>query len=307
MSTIYFHHYETSPFAEKVRRILAYKGLPWSSVLQPPIMPKPDLVALTNGYRRIPVLQIGNDVICDTPLICDVLEALQPSPSLYPAFSGGTERVVAQWADSQVFAAAMAYNFSPAGAAGFFKGVSPDFAKTFAEDRKAMRSGGARMMPADATPAYKEYLLRINNMLDRADFLCGPSPTVADFSAYHPLWFTRRINEVANVLAIYPKILPWMDRVAALGTEHRQEATAQDALAACRLAKSTVFDGPFVNEHGIALGSQVGIVAESFGTEVTTGVLVSATENRLVLEHSNDHAGTVRVHFPRVGFSLKAI
>jgi glutathione S-transferase len=81
MTELYFHHYVTSPFAEKIRLIFGLKGLAWHSVLQPSIMPKPDLQALTGGYRRIPVLQIGNDIVCDTALIADVLEHLAPSPS----------------------------------------------------------------------------------------------------------------------------------------------------------------------------------------------------------------------------------
>ena len=69
MAEIIFHHYALSPFSEKIRRILAFKGLPWRAVDQPVMMPKPDLIALTGGYRRIPVLQIGADVYCDTALI----------------------------------------------------------------------------------------------------------------------------------------------------------------------------------------------------------------------------------------------
>jgi glutathione S-transferase len=48
-------------------------------------MPKPDLLALTGGYRRTPNLQIGADIYCDTALIARVLDELQPSPTLYPA------------------------------------------------------------------------------------------------------------------------------------------------------------------------------------------------------------------------------
>ncbi|HEY2977588.1 MAG TPA: glutathione S-transferase N-terminal domain-containing protein, partial [Burkholderiaceae bacterium] len=53
------HHYATSPFSEKVRLILGYKGLAWRSVTVPVILPKPDVVALTGGYRKTPFLQIG--------------------------------------------------------------------------------------------------------------------------------------------------------------------------------------------------------------------------------------------------------
>lgn len=35
MSDIIFHHYALSPFSEKIRRILAFKKLPWQAVDQP--------------------------------------------------------------------------------------------------------------------------------------------------------------------------------------------------------------------------------------------------------------------------------
>ena len=62
MAEILLHQYDSSPFSEKVRVCLGIKRLAWSAVDQPVIMPKPDLVALTGGYRRIPVLQIGADI-----------------------------------------------------------------------------------------------------------------------------------------------------------------------------------------------------------------------------------------------------
>ena len=99
MSDIILHHYPSSPFAEKIRKILGFKKISWNSVIIPVIMPKPDLTALTGGYRRTPVLQIGDDIYCDTALIADVLERRVPAPSLYPAPIAGLARTLAQWAD----------------------------------------------------------------------------------------------------------------------------------------------------------------------------------------------------------------
>jgi glutathione S-transferase len=88
MDDLILHHYAGSPFAEKVRLMLGFKGLPWRSVTVPAVMPKPDLLALTGGYRRTPNLQIGADIYCDSALVARVLEARQPSPTLLPG--GGT-------------------------------------------------------------------------------------------------------------------------------------------------------------------------------------------------------------------------
>ena len=106
MSDLILHHYPSSPFAEKIRLVLGYKNLAWKSVVIPQIMPKPDVQALTGGYRKTPILQIGADIYCDTSLICDVLEHLAPTPSLYPEPGKGLARTLAQWADSTLFWAA---------------------------------------------------------------------------------------------------------------------------------------------------------------------------------------------------------
>ena len=51
MNDLILHHYPTSPFSEKVRLVLGMKRVAWRSVIVPAIMPKPDVVALTGGYR----------------------------------------------------------------------------------------------------------------------------------------------------------------------------------------------------------------------------------------------------------------
>ena len=59
------------------------------------------------------MLQVGADIYCDTALICDVLEHIQPEPVLYPPHLKGVSRVFAQWADSTLFWASMATTCSP--------------------------------------------------------------------------------------------------------------------------------------------------------------------------------------------------
>jgi glutathione S-transferase len=113
MNDLILHHYASSPFSEKIRLILGYKKLPWKSVLMPPIMPKPDVVALTGGYRKTPVLQVGADIYCDTALICDVLEHVRPEPTLYPPHLKGVCRIFAQWADSSCSGPPWATTCSP--------------------------------------------------------------------------------------------------------------------------------------------------------------------------------------------------
>ena len=309
MSELVLHHYPASPFAEKVRLILGYKKLAWKSVTIPMVMPKPDVVALTGGYRKTPLLQIGADIYCDTALICDVLEHVQPEPTLYPAHNKGAARLIAQWADNTLFWASMGYNFSPAGASQFFANLPPGSGKTFAEDRAKMRFGVPRLAPADAAAAYKSYLRRLANMLEEHPYLLGQQPCVADFAAYHPLWFTRhQTSAVAGILDATPGVLAWMDRMAALGGASSGELGAADAIGiAAASAPAPLHDTVFQDEHGIALGSQVTITSDSFGPEPSTGELVAATRMHYTLRRTDERAGTVHVHFPRIGYAMRAV
>ena len=308
MTDIILHHYPTSPFSEKIRLVLGYKKLAWKSVVIPAIMPKPDVVALTGGYRKTPFLQIGSDVYCDSALICDVLEHLQPAPTLYPPQQRGLARILAQWADSTLFWAAMAYNLQAKGAAAMFAGAPPEVAKAFGADRAAMSAGMTRLRPGDASAAYKSYLRRIASLLEGQNFLLGSAPCVADFAAYHPLWFSRvRVPVMAGVLDATPLVLAWMDRMAALGQGQMERFSSTEAIAVCAAstAAPALSDAFFQDEHGIPLGSRVTVAAENFGQETTEGELLAATRTRYTLRRLDPRAGTVHVHFPRIGYVLK--
>ncbi len=314
MADLILHHYPTSPFSEKVRLILGYKQLAWKSVVIPSIMPKPDVLALTGGYRKTPFLQVGADIYCDSALIADVLEHLQPEPSLYPEPGKGLARTLAQWADSTLFWAAMAHNLGPKGAAHMFAGAPPEAARAFGEDRKAMIFNMTRLRPADAAAAYKSYLRRLSDMLDEQPFLLGQVPCIADFAAYHPLWFTRvRTPVVADILQLTPAVLEWMDRMAAIGHGSMEKFDAAQAIAAAAAADpmpvghGLLTDSTFQDEHGIPLGSRVSITAESFGPEPTEGELIAATRTHYTLSRSDERAGTLHVHFPRIGYAMKAV
>ena len=191
-TALILHHYDGSPFAEKVRLMLGYKGLAWRSVHIPVIMPKPDVVALTGGYRKTPVLQVGADVYCDTACIARLLEQRQPTPSLYPA-SAPLAPVLAQWADSTLFWTVIPYTMQPAGLAHVFKGVPSEVLKAFAADRAPFTDGMKRQSVADATANLGRYLTALDAQLaDGRRWLCGDAASIADFAVAHCAWYVKR-------------------------------------------------------------------------------------------------------------------
>ncbi|MDE1951036.1 MAG: glutathione S-transferase N-terminal domain-containing protein, partial [Burkholderiales bacterium] len=146
MTELILHQYEGSPFAEKARLMLGFKGLAWRAVAIPQIMPKPDLVALTGGYRKTPVLQVGADVYCDTALIAALVDDKGAGPTLYPAASRLAANTLARWVDTELFWAAVTLRFLPQNAGSFF--ANPEAAAAFAADRANFSQGATvRRLP----------------------------------------------------------------------------------------------------------------------------------------------------------------
>ena len=102
-SPIILHHFDESPFSEKVRLVFGLKNIAWASVRISRIMPRPDLMPMTGGYRRTPVLQIGADIYCDTQVILRELERRFPEPTLFPAGYEGVASATAMWTDRTFF------------------------------------------------------------------------------------------------------------------------------------------------------------------------------------------------------------
>jgi len=305
MTELILHHYDMSPFAEKVRLILGYKQLSWRSVHIPPVMPKPDVVALTGGYRKTPVLQVGADVYCDTALIARVLEAAQPSHSLYP-LDMPLSPLLAQWADGMLFGAAVSWAMQPAGVAAIMGDPSPEVLKGFAADRASMRSVGApRLTPADGTVQLKAHLAALNAQLAAGGpWLLGASPSIADFSAGHCLWFIRLAKPVAYLLDDYPAIGPWLDRLLAIGHHQHQPMSSADAIA---VAASASGHSPVSVASGLGFeaGQAITVAATDYGSDAVAGTLVGLSPESVTLRRQDPRAGTVHVHFPRFGFQIK--
>ncbi len=303
MSELILHHYAGSPFSEKMRLILGYKGLAWRSVTVPVILPKPDVLALTGGYRRTPFLQIGADIFCDTALMCRVVDALHPEPSLYPAEAGGAAEILAQWADSELFWAAIPYTMQPAGAAAIFAGAPPEMLQAFAADRAAMTAGMQRPSTRDATAALQTYLGRLERQLDGRPFLCGSVPSIADFSAVQSLWYIRRAPPVAGILEAFPRLAAWFDRIAATGHGRSEKLGSAEAIAIARSAtpQSTEVQAG----QGFEAGDAVEVSATDYARDAVSGTLVGLSAAQITLRREDPRAGMVHVHFPRIGYALK--
>src|SRR5471032_1661328 len=297
---IILHHYDISPYSEKVRLGLGLKGLAWASVEMPVIMPKPDLTALTGSYRKAPVLQIGADIYCDSQLIMRELERRHPSPSFYPAGRGAAD-ALAWWAEKTMF--------SPV--AGLLFAKKPEvLPKGFLEDRA--RFSGRNIDPAAMSAAVpylldqlRAHLQWLDQMIaDGRPFLQGGPAGLADLAAYHPIWFLQRnFGPAAAPLGGFPRLLSWAERVAAIGHGDPRPMTPQDALAVARVASSSAIAAADpADPVGRRPGQRVTVTPDDTGRDPVVGELVASGADEIVIKRNDPAVGEVCMHFPRAGF-----
>ncbi len=311
MNELILHHYPESPFAEKIRLLLGYKGLAWRSVRIPIVMPKPDLVALTGGYRRTPVLQLGADIYCDTALIARVIDRLNPSPPLYSDRSAISDMALAHFADQHLFAAAVAYAFQPPGIQAMFSHMTPVQMQGFIEDRRNFRKGGSapRMPLPDAWNALLSMLPRLDAQLsDERRFLDGDVPRICDFAAYHPLWFVLQAGPMVSILEPYPHLRGWLGRMAAFGHGEPTPMESDEAIAIARAATPAMLPGRSAREiDGVGVGDEVSVAPTDYGVDPVVGTLVDADAEAIAVRRVDPRAGDVVVHFPRLGYRLARV
>jgi glutathione S-transferase len=302
MPELILHHYELSPYAEKIRLALGRKGLAWRSVQTPMVMPKPDHLELTGGYRRVPVLQIGADVYCDTHCIARVLDRVAPAPPLSPPGRETEVHAVSRWAETTFMMAILA-----------LFGIGGVFPEEFVEDRrKTMVPPGMDLDRAGMILPAK--LLQIRANLDRLErmladgrrFLFGSEPTLADLSAFHPLLALEMHERTAALLKPPARVPAWMERVRAIGHGTRSDLAAAEAVAIARDATPARFEGEPILPDGMALGTPVVVLADEYGSGVVAGTLAASDLHEIAVRRETARAGEIVVHFPREEYAVVA-
>lgn len=300
MPDVLLHHYDRSPYAEKARAMLGFKGCAWYAVEQPSIMPKPDLTALTGGYRRIPVLQLGADVFCDTRLIAAELDRLQSAPALFPEGADPRARFLSEWVDAAFF-----WQVAP-----FVTGCwADDLPDAFLADRAAM--SGARSMTRERMKAALPHLRSqiqvalpwLDRVFDSSTYAAGTEPSYHDFALYHCLWFLGGTAPGRELLDpdMFPALTAWVKRMREVGHGDRRAMTPEQAIEQARAAEPRALEGEGVDATGLRPGDRVSVRPERFGTEAVTGVLRAADAERIVVAVDSERAGQVHVHLPRLG------
>lgn len=306
-SEVIFHAYPQSPVAEKVRVAFGIKELAWRSVEIPRLPPKPMLTALTGGYRRTPVMQIGADIYCDSQCILRELERRYPSPPLMPTTEQGLMWCLSRWTDGALFDQTVRHILGAAG---------DSLDKEFAADRGRLYLGenwAAELKQANADLPHQVSQLRaplswLNAQLsDGRAFMLGPQPAAIDAQIYHVVWFLRgRWADGPSFLSEFKDLVRWEGNVRDIGHGTSSEMDPQDAISRAKDLESTAETGVAAYDpQGLSVGQSVTVQPDvNGGEQPVLGKIRYADAETVVIERFADDVGTVCVHFPRSGYRI---
>jgi glutathione S-transferase len=304
MADLILHHYPRSPFSEKVRIAFGMKKLAWKSVIIPMFMPKPDLMPLTGGYRKTPVLQVGADIYCDTQLIMLELEKRAPQPSLLPAERAGEARALAMWVDRNIFWPAV----------GVVMGaIGEQLPEAFRKDRSAFSgrpfdvAALKAAAPLAAAQTYAQLVLAEEMLADGRPYLTGAVPTLADCALYNPVWFIKERlggGKAVPPLDRLPRLFAWSERIKLFGNGTATDMTPTEALDVARAATPDDAHGVKADPSGLIAGQTISVTPDDTGKVPVVGVLAGLAPDQISLRRSDPRVGEVMVHFPRAGYVM---
>lgn len=309
--SIILHHYDTSPFSEKVRLALRLKNLAWTSVEIPVIMPKPELIPLTGGYRRTPVMQIGADIYCDTAMILMELERRFPMAPLELPGHEGLHKMIAHWADRIWFQVSVGVIFGALGdrvPAEFKADREKLSGRPF--DTNAMKAAAPMLRDQ-----WRAHLMQLEERLEGGRgagaglWMISTKPGLVDVHAHMNLWFMQQnLPEFLNTcLEGAPLVRDWFERLS------KTEGQIPDALSAYRAIEIACDAGPrlkaatvdTLEPQELVLGEKVAVAPDDYGKDWVEGDLVHADDQCIILQRFDSRAESLHVHFPRAGYLVR--
>ena len=283
----------------------ASRGLAWGSVEVAKQPPRPLLEPLTGGYRRIPVLQVGADIYCDTNIILPALERLHPEPTLYPDAPPALVKALSFNLERSAWFAAIGVRVHTA------KEDAPaEFLRDRKEDYLYFDMSKAAMEPLagrNVQHMRAQLAWLADALADGRPYLFGNKPGALDLAYYHVLFLIRSADAAAvdACLGLAP-ILGWFERVAPLGQGRPVPMSGEDALAAAKAAEPAPVEHIAHAAEDLPPGTRVTVTPDDFAKVPVTGTLVAADAHEVVVHHAGTEAGDLRLHFPRAGFEVKA-
>ncbi|HEX4183235.1 MAG TPA: glutathione S-transferase family protein [Caulobacteraceae bacterium] len=235
MITLY--QFATSPFADKVRRALAFKGLDYAieEVVRAEVAG--GRYAKVSPTGKFPAIEHDGHAVCDSTDIVLHLDAAFPDRPLLPQEprQAALAHILEDWADESLYFYEMTMRLTwphnlEAGldefAAGM-PGVPRDVLKKAIQDGVAAISkaqGLGRKAPEQVVADVGRHFAAIDQLLEGRSWLVGDSLSVADLAVISQVSALLYAVEAREILKATTNVEPWMERVNAAAPSAVKEA-----------------------------------------------------------------------------------
>lgn len=297
------HHYPISPYAEKVRLMLGYLNFEWQSVIHKPVPPRDTLDKLTGGYRRIPVLQIGADIFCDTRTIVDELAKQTSRAELSYSHCDNEIRAFCNYAEGTAFMPIIGSAEKLTTLKVLLSQYWPWQIIALMKDRQAVTSNAKIKLHGfkKRQEIIADFKSRFSEQLANQSFLFGDQPSLADFSAYHLTWFANK-TQSKKFFHTGSTEQAWLKRMESFGHTKGVKTKKAEALRVATLNTPREIEAEFTQhkwQH-----RQISIAPNDYATDAVKGELVGANEMRWIVKVMADKDLVTYVHFPTTGFDV---
>lgn len=200
MSAFVVHTVPGSPFARSVMAVLEEKGAAWRLAPLAPMASKQEPHISRHPWGRMPVIEHGDFVLYEAQAILRYLDRVLPEPALTPADPTAAGRMdqllnINDWYLFQGWAAVVVFQ----------RIVGP----------RLLGMGTDEAAVAEAAPQGGTVVRELSRILGNEPYLCGQTPSLADFAIASQLDLMAETPEWAQVAGSARALQAWLERMLA--------------------------------------------------------------------------------------------
>lgn len=226
MPKILLYQFEISPFADKVRRALTLKNLPYETVeVRPSQLGRFKNIAPTG---KLPAIDIDGEITVDSSDIIKKLDEIAPDPLLIPAdpLQRAQAHLLEDWSDESLYF----YDMSIRSKQNNMDRFVDDFARyetgiiRFIMDRmlpgmirKSVNAQGLGRKDSNTLMRLiRDHFIALETFLEQGEWLVGDAISVADISVASMVTVLKCAQEPAALLPGFTRLSKWHERVDAI-------------------------------------------------------------------------------------------
>lgn len=223
MPEVILHQWEMSPFCNKVRRCLKYKGVSYAVVNYNGL--RAAQAAKLSKVGKLPVLEWDGERVQDSTAIAHFLDRKVPARPLYPdePQALAATRMWEDWAGQSLYFyeiyLRMLDPLSRERALDLICEGRPRYERLVLDwvfrrryPRKLREQGLGRLDRAEVERQFFEHLENIEILLEGRNYLAGITPSIGDFAVAAQIDEVVRTSELRERILAYPRLQAWLAR-----------------------------------------------------------------------------------------------